>query len=188
MINSDKKTKDTHAALDGLFNFYEDSNEQNDYIYDTDFTETLTIHYLQSLAYDEINTNIKAGEIVKAAKSLKSNKSPGLDNILNERLKSTINLMCPLYVKLFNLILDTGIVPESWTLGSIKPIFKNKGGPKDPDNYRPITLLSSFGKLFNTIINNRLNNFVENKILLAAHKQDLDRIFQLLTTYLCLKV
>lgn len=161
IINSDKKTEETHATLDDLFNFYKDSNEHNNDSYDNDFIETLTIHDLQRLANDEININITAEEIVKAAKSLKNNKSPGLDNILNEHLKSTINLMCPLYVKLFNLILDTGIVPDSWTLGSIKPIFKNKGDPKDPNNYRPITLLSSFGKLFTTIINNRLHNFAE---------------------------
>ena len=59
-------------------------------------------------------------------------------------------------MKLFNVIFERGSFPESWTLGNIKPIFKNKGNPKDPGNYRPITLLSNFGKLFTAIMNNRL--------------------------------
>ena len=73
---------------------------------------------------------------------------------MNEQLKSTFNIMHPLLIKLFNVILDKGIVPKTWTVGNIKPIFKNKGNPKDPENYRPTTLLSNFGKLFTSIINN----------------------------------
>ena len=51
---------------------------------------------------------------------------------------------------------NTGILPDSWTLGIIKPIYKNKGNQQDPDNYRSITLISCIGKLFTAIINNRL--------------------------------
>lgn len=74
--------------------------------------------------------------------------------------------MCPIYIKLFNLIFDTGIVPESWSEGNILPIYKNKGNINVAENYRPITLLSCFGKLFTAILNTRLNNFVnENGII-----------------------
>ena len=68
-------------------------------------------------------------------------------------------MLIPIYFKLFNIILDTGILPDSWTLGIIKPIYKNKGNQQDPDNYRAITLISCIGKLFTAIINNRLNIF-----------------------------
>ena len=66
------------------------------------------------------------------------------------------------YLKFFNIVLNTGIVPESWTYRIINPIFKNKGDPNSPENYRPITLLSCMGKLFTSIINTRLQMFVEN--------------------------
>ena len=107
---------------------------------------------------------------MQTVKTLKNNKSAGLDNVLNEHLKSTINIMCPLYVKLFNIIFDKGMVPESWTLGNIRPIFKNKGSPKDPENYRPITLLSNFGKLFTAIINNRLNKYADEHNLINGEQ------------------
>ena len=61
----------------------------------------------------------------------------------------------------YNLVLDTGLVPECWTLGMIKPIYKNKGSSKDPSNYRPITLISCVGKLFTAILNNRIQSYVE---------------------------
>ena len=110
---------------------------------------------------NEVNQPITEAEILKSVKSLKNNKASGEDNIVNEHIKSTIHLLLPIYCKLFNIILDTGIIPETWSVGVIKPIYKNKGDPKNAENYRPITLLSCFGKLFTSIINNRLNDFAE---------------------------
>ena len=56
---------------------------------------------------------------------------------------------------------DAGLVPEEWLTGIVKPIYKNKGDPYLPDNYRPITLLSCMGKLFTSILCERLNNFAD---------------------------
>ena len=50
--------------------------------------------------------------------------------------------------------------------GVIKPLYKNKGDPTLPENYRPITILSCMGKLFTVMLNTRLNTFLEvNNIL-----------------------
>ena len=51
-------------------------------------------------------------------------------------------------------------LPECWCIGAIVPIHK-KGSLNDPDNYRPITLLSCLGKIFTSIINARLNLYLE---------------------------
>ena len=64
--------------------------------------------------------------------------------------------MISIYSKLFNIVFDTGIIPESWLNDIIRPVYKHKGKVDDPDNYRAITLISCFGKLFTSIINNRL--------------------------------
>ena len=44
-------------------------------------------------------------------------------------------------------------------MGEIKPIFKNKGDNQEPDNYRPITILSCLGKLFTAVLNARLKKY-----------------------------
>ena len=108
-----------------------------------------------------MNQPITESEILKNVKLLKNNKASGIDNIVNEHIKSTVYLLLPIYCKLFNVILDTGIIPQNWSIGIIKPIYKNKGDLKNVESYRPITLLSCFGKLFTSIINNRLNNYAE---------------------------
>ena len=45
----------------------------------------------------------------------------------------------------------------------IQPIFKNKGSPRDPCNYRPITLISCLGKVFTQILNSRIQKYVDEK-------------------------
>ena len=59
----------------------------------------------------------------------------GEDEIINEYIKSTVN-------QFINVIFDNGIMPSSWLIGMMKPIYKNKGDKCDPKNYRPITIVS----------------------------------------------
>ena len=112
---------------------------------------------------EEINIPITLEEIKKAARILKNNKSSGIDMILNEHIKHSLELphIQQLYLKLFNLVFDTGHIPEAWSIGKIIPVYKQIGGPTDPSNYRPITLLSCMGKLFTAVINNRLQTYSE---------------------------
>ena len=63
--------------------------------------------------------------------------------------------------KFFNIVLNTGYIPEVWCIGIIMPLYKNKGERSQPDNYRGITLLSCMGKLFTAILNFRLTNYLE---------------------------
>lgn len=117
-----------------------------------------------------MNGIINETEIKDAIKELKNNKAPGTDMILNEFLKSSLPSVVSIYCKLFNLVLDTGIIPENWTCGIIKPVYKNKGDPSNPDNYRAITLLSCLGKLFTSILNTRLN-FFANEFKIISENQ-----------------
>ena len=43
-----------------------------------------------------------------------------------------------------------------WVSGTITPFYKNKGDKFNPKNYRPITIVSCFGKLFTAVLNARL--------------------------------
>ena len=50
--------------------------------------------------------------------------------------------------------------PSYWTRCIIVPIHK-KGNTSDPNNYRGISLVSCFAKLFNTILNKRLKEWAD---------------------------
>ena len=66
-------------------------------------------------------------------KKLQNNKAFGVDNIINEVLKYSPLKVKEIVVKLFNLVLITGIVPTDWCIGIIVPLFKNKGSIDDPE-------------------------------------------------------
>jgi hypothetical protein len=64
------------------------------------------------------------------------------------------------YEKLFNLIFESGIVPESWLIRNLIPIYKNKGDSNDPKIFLPITIVSCLGKLFTAVLTAWFNVFV----------------------------
>ena len=115
----------------------------------------------------ELNSSITEQEVLKCINNLKLNKACASDLILNEFLKFSKSKMLSAFTKLFNIVFTSCFIPESWSQGIISPIYKNKGDKSSPDNYRGITLLSCFGKLFTSILNNRLNNYLENMNILA---------------------
>ena len=78
--------------------------------------------------------------------------------------------MMQLCVFFFNLTFNSGVLPACWLEGVIRTIYKNKGDSKSLDNYRPITFLSCFGKLFTSILNPRLNKFLDAHNILEVNQ------------------
>ena len=116
--------------------------------------------YLQNDCYDTLNNPITLSEVKTALKSMKKNKSPGMDNFLLEYMDILMEIMGMDILKLLNNIFDSGCFPAIWSVGLIVPIHK-KNSVDDTNNYRGITLLSSFGKLFTKILNTRLSSVAD---------------------------
>ena len=64
--------------------------------------------------------------ILEAVRKIRNGKSPGFDSILNEHISSTLSIFMPVYLKFFNIIYESGFVPEEWLIDLVKPIYKNK--------------------------------------------------------------
>ena len=58
---------------------------------------------------------------------LKKGKAPGPDNIINEIIKYSKNVTIKSMVKLFNLILNTGIYPSVWKNSFVTLLPKKRG-------------------------------------------------------------
>ena len=133
-----------------------------------------------------LNVDITEEEVLKCIKKLKNNKACGYDGILNEFIKCSGSKLISIITMLFNVILTSGKIPITWTIGYISPIYKGKGPANDPDNYRGITIVSCFGKLFTSILNERIRNFLEENLKLGNEQagfrkghSTLDHIFAL---------
>ncbi len=71
--------------------------------------------------------------------------------------------------KLFNLVLNSGYYPQVWSKGRIVSLHQ-KGDPNIPSNYRGITISSVLGKLFNSILNNRLTDYLDENNMLCPEQ------------------
>ena len=112
----------------------------------------------------EFNRPINEEEVVLAIKNLKAGKAAGPDMIIGEMLKHASSEILPFAVKFFNRLFDKGIYPNNWCESIILPLYK-KGEVNDPGNYRGISLTDISSKIYGTIINKRIQKWVdENNI------------------------
>jgi hypothetical protein len=108
-------------------------------------------------------------EVKKGINKLKTGKASGPDLILNEFIKCSSSSMSLVIVKLFNKVLQNGKFPKVWNLSCISSIFKS-GNPNDSNNYRGICVSSCLGKLFTSLLQNRLTNVLEKQNLLSVNQ------------------
>lgn len=80
-------------------------------------------------------------------------------------LKKMCNTVCVPLSLLFNLLLSKSEFPTQWKTSSVMPLFK-KGDTSAISNYRPISLLSAVGKLFERILLKEVfDNLISNNLL-----------------------
>ncbi|TBU19796.1 reverse transcriptase [Hamiltosporidium tvaerminnensis] len=91
-----------------------------------------------------IEVSIK--EVTDCISTLKSGKSGGLTGIRNEFLKICPENFIEELTKLYNRIINTHVIPNSWKSHKITPI------PKGKDEFRPISLIEKTRKLFEKLI------------------------------------
>lgn len=110
-------------------------------------------------------TPVDVQELLKIICSLKNSKAVGHDGICTEIIKKCMHYIVHPLLYAINLSLDQGIFPEVLKKSIVKPLYK-KGDPCKLDNYRPVTLIPIFSKIFEKVMFIRLNNFLEkNKII-----------------------
>ena len=130
-LNSLKsKQKADAPSVDTYYDFFKDVYSTED---DPDEVE-IPLNYNFQNSNEDLNRRFTEGEINICIKKLKNSKSSGHDNILNEFIKITKVEMVPIYVSLFNIILKTGLIPDEWSTGKIRPIYKNKGPMTYPNH------------------------------------------------------
>lgn len=98
--------------------------------------------------------------IAKAINQLSNGKSAGPDRLINEFFTNGKAVLTPYLHIVFNTVFNQNYFPAAWSVGEIIPLHK-KGDKNNVDNYRGITLLSTLGKLFTRILNNRLTTWAE---------------------------
>ena len=133
-----------------------------------------------------LNQPISENEIKTAISALKLRKAAGPDGIIGEFYRYSINNILPFLLPFFNYLFDHGLYPNEWCLSILQPLHK-KGDLNVADNYRGISLLNICSKIYSSILNKRINNWIEENNIIgeeqAGFREDystVDHIFTML--------
>ena len=95
-------------------------------------------------------------ELIEIVSNLENDKASDISIFI---LKKCFKYIAGHLSGFFNKFMETGKFPEILKIGKITPIFK-KGDPQLLDNYRPVSVIPIFGKIFEKVIYSRLYNFL----------------------------
>lgn len=101
--------------------------------------------------------NISLSDVQRCLSGLDANKGAGPDGIPPVFVKNCAKELTPPLHIIFSKSLSEGVFPDLWKIANITPIFKG-GAKNDVQSYRPISLLSCFSKVFESLLYNHLFN------------------------------
>ena len=104
-------------------------------------------------------------EVYTILSKLTSKNSSGPDGLSNRLIKTCADIIAKPLSIIYNASIKQASYPDKWKLARVIALYK-KGSRSKPENYRPISLLDSFGKIFERLIYNRMNLFIEKYKLL----------------------
>jgi len=82
-------------------------------------------------------------------------KSAGPDGLDPYFLKIAAEHIAEPLTHIFNLTIETGLIPSVWKSAYVTPLLKG-GDRSNPNNYRPISKLSALAKVLEELISEEL--------------------------------
>lgn len=110
---------------------------------------------ITTTANAQLTAPITPTELQQAIDHLGRGKAAGIDGIGNDFLKDWSTTLQPILLNQYNAILQGAELPTTATQAVVIPIPKT-GDLTDPMNYRPISLLTAWYRLFSRIIARRV--------------------------------
>ena len=107
-----------------------------------------------------------ADEIEEIIKDFDNGKASDIPIII---VKRSARIISPVLAKIYNKNMADGIFPEKFKTGKITPVYK-KGNAELLENYRPVSTLPIFGKIFEKIIYSRLYSFLTARGVLNCNQ------------------
>ncbi|GBN33462.1 RNA-directed DNA polymerase from mobile element jockey, partial [Araneus ventricosus] len=109
-------------------------------------------------------------EILTIIAKLNIRKTSGPDKIPNKALKLITPNALTFLTKIFNKCLTLNYFPLRWKQANIIMLSKPGKDSKFPQSYRPISLLSSLGKIFEKVLQKRINSYCDSSKIIPKEQ------------------
>ena len=116
-----------------------------------------------------VNSPLTLAELKRARSAIKKVKvSTGVDTVSYHMLKEVPESFLKSVLGFFQRCWEGGAVPSGWKHAVFVPTHKHGKPRKELGSYRPISLTSHLGKVFERVVKHRLENFCESKKVFPA--------------------
>ena len=108
-------------------------------------------------------------EVERVIKSMKP-KANVMSNGINMKIvRECRKVLSPTLTTLLNESITKNVFPEQLKIAEVVPLYK-KGQKEQPTNYRPISLLDPFSKVYEKILEGQLRTYMETNRLLTKNQ------------------
>ena len=104
-------------------------------------------------------TPVTEEQVLRKLRDLNTKKSHGPDGLHPRFLRDTAPFIYKSLTHIINTSFQTGYVPESMKTARVVPLHKT-GDRKKPNNYRPISILSTFTKIIEGFVHDKIFSFL----------------------------
>ena len=108
----------------------------------------------------DFNTITKS-DINDAINCLSSSPSSSVDHITAYMIKASKSGLLDVLEYLFNLSLSQRCFPSCWKISKVTPLFKS-GNPTEVNNYRPISIIPTVGKILERIVHKQSSEYLKS--------------------------
>ena len=117
--------------------------------------------------------DVNVSKVKRKLQIIKPNKATGHDNIPLKIVKCTSTEIADTITHIINTSFKLKVFPDDLKYAEIVPILK-KGNDMLKKNYRPVSILSVFDKIFETIITDQLTGYFKSKYnnMLCAYRKN----------------
>ncbi|PKK56626.1 hypothetical protein RhiirC2_799628 [Rhizophagus irregularis] len=145
-----------------------EKNSVKQLISDEELIENNSKSNIKECWYNEVIQPISESEWDHMIRQLANNKAPGISQISNEMLKHMRTSMKNVTLKLANLCLQVGDIPEEWRHALLYPILKTMDWKYSLTKTRPIILLKTLRKVLVKIVTKRLSKVIAKRNILKG--------------------
>ena len=160
----DKIVNDQKEVANHFNNFFSTVAENigKDTVYDpSDHPSLIEIKKQNDCTNKFVFEKVTTDKVEKIINNINIKKATGADGIPAKIIKCSKSIIAPQITSILNMSIDQSVFPDKLKKAQVTPLYK-KNDPLLKTNYRPVSVLCIFSKIFEKILEQQLSDFLEN--------------------------